>query len=712
MLHDPSDAVNKRTSSSLVTGSKVLRCPQASCGGFAFPPDLRCTLCRRVVHLDLAVNGSPPVKQPRVSNHQVVTPILILSIGKDGIFDARNGPCVITPSSLTFRAKVEGAWTPVVIQSSEIESLVFCEELQVLFLEANAPLKQALTSTLRLNCSRIFNPDSIKWIILVLGERMTNSPEKNLLVQQLEIFGASIREHNGECTMNYTCMDTKKLLLTCGLRLPRAEAKLQSVALNPSGSNPDNGLTSVSTDSASSTTSVISSATTTRQPSSTDTERIAEGGLLTNVISTLSSAGMHFFGRSETHDLPKKSPALPEGLTTNSRPKTDNGNEDLIILSEEDTDGDKSAFKPASVDCYSDKNSGVSAANFREPSFKFDYQPVGSTDSVTLTSADLQCLAPDALVNDAIINFYLKYLYFEQLTELQRRATYLFNCFFYSRLACISPTTPVYNPRTKSIQNVPVKRSPVGDTLSDLAMARHASVAKWTRRVDLFMKDCIIIPINEASHWFLGLVCFPWMAGMVSYTALYQAEAFDLCKLTDEFANVDQILFSDDVDDKSISEEPIERKSVDIKGASFDQWRRRRLAWLRKRGINAMPCILLFDSLPCQTRTENLRVIREYLQAEWDCRRAEYDGLLSFNKDTIRGFSPRVPSQSNLVDCGIYLLHYVEMFFKKPVQSYTKDYFQNEMASWFSEATVGQKRSEIYNLIKRLSGQHVQPNMP
>ncbi|TPP56909.1 Sentrin-specific protease 7 [Fasciola gigantica] len=114
------------------------------------------------------------------------------------------------------------------------------------------------------------------------------------------------------------------------------------------------------------------------------------------------------------------------------------------------------------------------------------------------------------------------------------------------------------------------------------------------------------------------------------------------------------------------------------------------------------PCILLFDSLPCQTRVSNLHVIRDYLQAEWDTRRAEQDGPLSFNKDTIRGFSPRVPSQSNLVDCGIYLLHYVEMFFKQPVKSYTKGYFQHEMASWFSEATVGEKRMEIYNVIMRL----------
>ena len=100
------------------------------------------------------------------------------------------------------------------------------------------------------------------------------------------------------------------------------------------------------------------------------------------------------------------------------------------------------------------------------------------------------------------------------------------------------------------------------------------------------------------------------------------------------------------------------------------------------------PCILLFDSISAQQRIGNLHIIRKwvffltaqfydrilsphlwgssfsYLQAEWDVRRSERDGPTFFNKDTIRGFSPRVPGQSNLVDCGIFLLHYVEMFFK------------------------------------------------
>ncbi|KAL7059101.1 hypothetical protein AAHC03_013919 [Spirometra sp. Aus1] len=317
----------------------------------------------------------------------------------------------------------------------------------------------------------------------------------------------------------------------------------------------------------------------------------------------------------------------------------------------------------------------------------FVYRPPGSSDGILLTTEDVACLAPGSFLNDTIINFYLKYLFFEQLSAFQRQATHLFNCFFYSRLS----STPA---PSASVPNCP----PDNSSPDQLSMARHSNVAKWTRRVDLFSKDYIIIPINENLHWFLGLVCYPWMAGMVSYTKLYEAFAFDLCQLNPEFVDVDHI----HVGQVDIGQEELTVLPSDKKGEAFDRWRRRRLAWLRRRGINAMPCILLFDSIPSHSRVSNLHVIRNYLQAEWNVRRSERDGPLHFNKDTIRGFSPRVPSQSNLVDCGIFLLHYVEMFFRKPVKSYTKDYFQNEMSSWFCSETLGQKRSVIRNLIQQL----------
>ncbi|KAM7542789.1 hypothetical protein Aperf_G00000000130 [Anoplocephala perfoliata] len=151
---------------------------------------------------------------------------------------------------------------------------------------------------------------------------------------------------------------------------------------------------------------------------------------------------------------------------------------------------------------------------------------------------------------------------------------------------------------------------------------------------------------------------------MVSYNKLYAEYNYDQCQLIPDFADTNIDLTIGDVGTEEIKILPtdvrVSRLSdfdtlyapfmpdeltclcFGLKGEAFNRWRRRRLTWLRKRGINAMPCILLFDSLSSQHRVGNLHKIRSYLQAEWDVRRSERDGDMFFNKDTIRGFSPRI----------------------------------------------------------------------
>lgn len=45
------------------------------------------------------------------------------------------------------------------------------------------------------------------------------------------------------------------------------------------------------------------------------------------------------------------------------------------------------------------------------------------------------------------------------------------------------------------------------------AQKRHARVKNWTKNVNLFEKDFIVIPINEHCHWFLAIICFPNLNG-------------------------------------------------------------------------------------------------------------------------------------------------------------------------------------------------------
>nr|CAH8820829.1 unnamed protein product [Trichobilharzia regenti] len=143
---------------------------------------------------------------------------------------------------------------------------------------------------------------------------------------------------------------------------------------------------------------------------------------------------------NDDFQLKMNSDSATQESNVNCRGKSETNEEcdELIIIHEENTSN--VAAQPPS-----DNVQAESTTNCDEDSFKFDYKPAGSVDGITLTKSDLQCLEPGALINDAIINFYLKYLYFEQLTDSQRQATHVFNVFFYSRLTSGNVSVDTHN---------------------------------------------------------------------------------------------------------------------------------------------------------------------------------------------------------------------------------------------------------------------------
>ena len=106
------------------------------------------------------------------------------------------------------------------------------------------------------------------------------------------------------------------------------------------------------------------------------------------------------------------------------------------------------------------------------------------TGGIPVTTEDVACLAESIYLNDIIIDFYLKYIYEGVLTPKQKERTYVFNSYFYKRL------TQKQGSRWPPDQ-------------------MHAQVKKWTRNVDIFEKDFIVIPVNEHCHWYLVVICFP-----------------------------------------------------------------------------------------------------------------------------------------------------------------------------------------------------------
>jgi Ulp1 family protease len=63
--------------------------------------------------------------------------------------------------------------------------------------------------------------------------------------------------------------------------------------------------------------------------------------------------------------------------------------------------------------------------------------------------------------------------------------------------------------------------------------------------------------------------------------------------------------------------------------------------------------------------------LRDYLRIEY---RVKEGKDREFNKDTIKGSTPKVPQQTNFTDCGLYVLQYVENFFQVMLSEFSACY--------------------------------------
>ncbi|QSS53197.1 Ulp1 protease [Histoplasma capsulatum var. duboisii H88] len=94
---------------------------------------------------------------------------------------------------------------------------------------------------------------------------------------------------------------------------------------------------------------------------------------------------------------------------------------------------------------------------------------------------DLERLRDGEYLNDNLIGFYLRFLEYHMETkrpDLAKRV-YFFNSFFFASLT----------------------KTPKGQKIN------YQAVEKWTRNVDLFSYDYIIVPINEKAHWYMAIIC-------------------------------------------------------------------------------------------------------------------------------------------------------------------------------------------------------------
>ncbi|NWV34307.1 SENP7 protease, partial [Grantiella picta] len=311
------------------------------------------------------------------------------------------------------------------------------------------------------------------------------------------------------------------------------------------------------------------------------------------------------------------------------------------------------------------------------------YPPPPAKGGLGVTREDLECLEYGEFLNDVIIDFYLKYLLLEKAPQHVADRTHIFSSFFYK---CLTRT----------------EKNSEGDVKVSEAQRRHRRVRTWTRHINIFNKDYIFVPVNEESHWYIAVICFPWLEEAVYEDCPHQnslSQWPQQSPLQPESKNTrtGSAFFKDE-------EEMDDNRSLFSKGGNEIAASASVLySAISKVNCNNLfvflvyrPCILILDSLKACSVQKTVQVLREYLEVEWEAKRKTYR---EFSKSTMIDLYPRVPKQDNSSDCGVYLLQYVESFFQNPIVNFEQPL---HLENWFSRQLIRSKREEIRDLILQL----------
>ncbi|XP_025070596.1 sentrin-specific protease 7 isoform X2 [Alligator sinensis] len=319
------------------------------------------------------------------------------------------------------------------------------------------------------------------------------------------------------------------------------------------------------------------------------------------------------------------------------------------------------------------------------------YPPPPAKGGLGVTKEDLKCLEYGEFLNDVIIDFYLKYLLLEKAPKHLAERSHVFSSFFYK---CLTR-------REKNSEK---------DPKLSAAQRRHRRVKTWTRRINIFTKDYIFVPVNEESHWYLAVICFPGLEAAVYEDCPNQCllqphikqSSLHSKKETEAVRTSKVLVFGDNCKDE---EELDLNSSLHLKDGDQQTTLSSALnSYNSKSSLNdsnpqkicKRPCILILDSLKAGSLRSTVQILRQYLEIEWEVKRKTHR---EFGKSTMIDFCPRVPKQDNSSDCGVYLLQYVEAFFQNPIINFEQPM---HLERWFPRRVVKNKREEIQDLILQL----------
>ncbi|XP_047244184.1 sentrin-specific protease 6 isoform X2 [Girardinichthys multiradiatus] len=387
------------------------------------------------------------------------------------------------------------------------------------------------------------------------------------------------------------------------------------------------------------------------------------------------------------------------------------------------------------------------------------YPPPPAKGGISVTNEDLHCLNDGEFLNDVIIDFYLKYLVLEKLKKEDAQRIHVFSSFFYKRLnqrerrtgpdttnlpiqkrkhnrvktwtrhvdlfqkdfiflpinesahwylavICfpglegpVLENNPMYldlppassSPaELQSEENIPDHcrpLSPDGDGLDCSSEEPSPNVPEESAEADgdPAHEDC---SFSEGGQEPLG-------TSQAEPQRQYSSELHRISVCYGSGHGDDTYTFSDD--QRSCQDECSDDGNLAEDAGTSDV-----SSLASKPIICKQPCILIMDSLRGPARSSVVKTLREYLEVEWEVRKATQR---SFGKDVMKGSSPRVPQQDNFSDCGVYILQYVESFFEDPIPSF---HLPMNLSEWFPQQRMKTKRQEIKELILKIKDQQEQ----
>ncbi|KAI7853117.1 hypothetical protein BDC45DRAFT_156364 [Circinella umbellata] len=267
------------------------------------------------------------------------------------------------------------------------------------------------------------------------------------------------------------------------------------------------------------------------------------------------------------------------------------------------------------------QDSSLSTSTFANGQELLFHYPSSAPGGVAVIREDANRLMDGQMLNDSIIDFYVKWLLINTDNNSSSSSLFgddderpiterihIFNTFFFARL------------------KQPTKGDP------------YENVKKWASKINLFEKDIVFIPIHEASHWYLLVVC------NLKKCIPKEGECIDL---------------SNDKSDKAI--------------------------------------VYSLDSMGLKRTKSASRVIK-YLNS------AAHDRLGIDPKQFIKPVyvQANVPLQPNAYDCGIYVLHFIEMFLQQPEKIMSILTAKDLDDTVWRSAKIAEKRELISDLITGL----------